>query len=103
MSEHGSFVTQYIHCEQCFEAAHTILLKQNKELCSSLIWSWQPAVDPMPIIAGKVGGLGSGDELITFEFDLNEQLAKLICHPLRIAVLAETGERIFTVVPNKII
>ena len=102
MSERGSFVTEYIYCAHCLEAAREVLLRREKFLCSTEIPSWEGA-DPatyLPIIAGKVGGLYAGEELNTFEFDLCDELATRICHPLRIAVLAEQGEEIFTVMPD---
>ena len=102
MSERGSFVTQYIYCDKCLAAAKSVLLRREKYLCSAVIPHWNPEHEgpEMPIIAGKVGGMGAGDELLKFEFEFNEEIAKLICHPMRIAVLAEGGERVFTVTPN---
>ncbi len=99
MSERGSFVTQYIDCDECFNATKKILLKTDKFLCSSVIPGWSNEPE-LPIIAGKIGGLYSGEELHTFEFEIIPDLAAKICHPLRIAVLAENGERIFTVLPT---
>ncbi len=99
MSERGSFVTQYIYCNKCLEAAKAVLLDRRKYLCSTELPGWNETGDTLPIIAGKIGGLYSGEELDTFEFELNEELSPRICHPLRIAVLADQGERIFTVMP----
>ncbi len=102
MSERGSFVTQYINCDKCFCAAKGILLHQEKYLCSVAIPHWNAANEgpELPIIAGKVGGLYRGEELDTFEDDLVLQLESVLCHPMRIAVLAECGERIFTASPK---
>ena len=96
MSERGSFVTENIYCPRCFEAAKKVLLCREMYLCSEVLT--HPGGE-LTIIAGKVGGLYAGEELHTFEFELNAELAKGICHPVRIAVLAESGERIFTVAP----
>jgi hypothetical protein len=46
----------------------------------------------LPVIAGKIGGISPGDEHHTMEFDLRPKLDRLLCHPVRIAVLAENGE-----------
>jgi hypothetical protein len=102
MSERGSFVTEYVYCGKCFEAAKSVLLGRHKGLCSVVVphWNLEHEGPEMPIIAGKVGGLGAGDELLAFEFGLNAEIAKVLCHPMRIAVLAESGERVFTVTPN---
>lgn len=100
MSERGAFVTEYIGCGPCLTAANGVLLDRSKSLCSTELPTWFDGGPPLPIIAGKIGGVYPGQELDTFEDELNEQLAKVICHPLRIAVLAEEGERIFTVMPN---
>jgi hypothetical protein len=102
MSERGSFVTEYVYCGKCFEAVKKVLLLREKHLCSVVVphWNAEREGPEMPIIAGKVGGFGAGDELLTFELGFNEELAKVLCHPMRIAVLAESGERVFTVTPN---
>lgn len=102
MSERGSFVTEYVSCTKCFDAAKSILLHREKYLCSVVVPHWNAASEgpELPIIAGKVGGLYRGDELDTFEHDLALVLEAVLCHPMRIAVLAETGERIVTVTPR---
>lgn len=98
MSERGSFVTEFIYCEKCFAAAKTVLIDQQKYLCSQVILA--PGGKEHPIIAGKVGGLYGCEELHDFE-GYSVELGALICHPLRIAVLAEAGQQIFTIEPAK--
>ena len=102
MSERGSFVTQYVYCDKCFEAAKSVLLFREKYLCGVVVPHWNPEREglELPIIAGKVGGLHVGEELHTFEHELVPALGAVLCHPMRIAVLAEGGERVFTVTPN---
>ena len=103
MSERGSFVTDYMYCDQCFEAAKGVLLSRHKYLCSVVIPHWDTGADKpreFPIIAGKVGGLYRGEELDTFEQELVPKLESVLCHSLRIAVLAESGKKIFTVTPT---
>ena len=102
MSERGSFVTEYVYCDKCFEAAKSILLFCEKYLCSVVVPHWNPEHEglEMPIIAGKVGGLYDCEELHMFERELVPALELALCHPMRIAVLAEGGERVFTVTPN---
>lgn len=100
MSERGSFVTEYCDCAKCFDAAKAVLLKNDKYFCSIVIPMWCGNVGELPIIAGKIGGLYSGEELHMFESEILPELERVICHPMRIAVLAENGEKIFTVAPN---
>ena len=100
MSDKGSFVTEYIYCEKCFEAAKSILIGQNKYLNSATVPHWNPNSEELPIIAGKIGGLYEGEEIHTFESEFISKLEKVICHNIRIAILAETGEMIITAMPT---
>ena len=101
MSERGSFVTEYIYCDKCFQAVKKILKGNGKFLCTVVIPAWKHCdAKELPIIAGKIGGLYQGEELVEFEFTLIPLIEDVICHPVRIAVLAECGEEIFTVNPS---
>lgn len=55
MSERGSFITEYIYCDKCFEACKQILLGNTK-------WLNSLQIHELPIIAGKIGGLYCGEE-----------------------------------------
>ena len=101
MSDRGSFVTEYIYCRKCFEAAKTILIGQEKYLTSTTIPHWSPDQEELPIIAGKIGGQYSGEEIDTFKYQFIPQLEDVICCRLRIAVLAEEGEEILFAVPSQ--
>jgi len=100
MSERGSFVTEYIYCGKCLEVAKSVLLKNEKYLRGIVVPMWGENPGELPIIAGKIGGMYSGEELDIFEVEIAPALADVLCHPMRIAVLAEIGEQIFTVTPN---
>ena len=101
MSERGSFVTEYIHCQKCLEVVKTLLLGKDKHLTGVLIPHWNGLADEfLAIVAGKVGGAGPGDELSVFADEIIPQLEINICHPLRIAVIAEQGHQIFEVEPR---
>jgi hypothetical protein len=102
MSERGSFVTEYIYCDKCFAAAKGVLLANDKYLRSVVVPQWGDKGGELKIIAGKVGGLYAGEELVEFEYQLIPALEQVICHPLRVAVLAERGERIFTAMPSEV-
>lgn len=99
MSERGSLVTEYIYCSSCFTSAKKVLLSKDKSLCTDTCSSWVPDGEDLPIIAGKLAGSYQGEELVFFETHLAVELAKVICCPLRVAVLAERGHQIFTVQP----
>ncbi len=102
MSERGSFVTEYIYCDRCLEVAKRVLLEDHKYLKGVEIPMWGGGTGFLPIIAGKVGGMYSGEEIVTFEHEIAPELAKEICHPMRIAVLAESGQRIFEIKPGEV-
>ena len=56
------------------------------------MWKGEDSGDKtLPIIAGKVGGLAEGDEFLAFKINLIPEIKERICHPVRIAVLAENG------------
>jgi len=95
MSERGTFVTNYIYCSKCYDVARKIL----EPLCDRAELGFKIIAKP-PIIVGEIGGLYPGEELDVFESEFLPELEKELCHEMRIAVLAETGERIFTIVPK---
>lgn len=99
MSERGSFVTEYIGCAHCLAVARDLLLAREKYLCSAQVPGWSTDKPLLPIIAGKVGGSYQGEELHTFSQQIVQALAARLCHPLRIAVLAEHGQEIFYITP----
>ena len=99
MSERGSFVTSYIYCDRCLEVVKQTLLAKRGGLCSTQIPTWQQGGDALPIIAGKVGASYPGGELFEMEAIVGELSGK-VCHDIRIAVLADEGEEIFTIKPN---
>lgn len=102
MSQRGSFVTEYIHCEECFNAAKLVLLKREKHLCSTTIPTWDHSGGELRIIAGKLGHEWS--EKFALEHEIAPELEHLLCHPLRVAVLEEGAEEAKTVViePNQV-
>ena len=95
MSERGSFVTEYVYCDKCFEHLK-ILLSDEKYLKSTQIEGWTGLKHDLPIIAGKIGGLYDQEEIDSMRDMLNEIEDKL-CHEIRVCVLAEGGEKIFKV------
>lgn len=101
MSERGSFVTEYIYCDKCFESLKKVLLARSKFLCSTTIPSWIDGEEELNIIAGKIGETYTGGELIYFSTEIIPEISKIICHPIRIAILPDNGEdRVFWILPN---
>ena len=47
---------------------------------------------PLPIFAGKVGGLYMGEEIHIIQDLAEEVLSLVICHPVRIAVVPENDD-----------
>jgi hypothetical protein len=109
MSERGSFCTEYIYCDRCFAAVKAILLQKEKHLCSVVIPSWvSPGEgfpdEELPIIAGKIGGLYSREEVTTFMEEYGDNIERAICHPVRIAVIPDDEDylgKIFELKPMK--
>lgn len=103
MSERGSFVTQYIYCGKCLEVLKHYLLKNDKYLCSQIIKTWEKdGEEELLIIAGKIGGLYIGEESEGFWADIGVDIARKICHTVRVAVITEHegSEKIFIIEPS---
>lgn len=91
MSQRGSFVTEYIYCEKCLEAARNILLADSVEI-------YGQALDD-PIIAGLIRH--SSDEALSFELNIFPRLLAVVCHEMRVVVIPEADNPvIFVVDPN---
>lgn len=89
MSFRGSFVTEYIYCKRCFLCARYILV--DKYYAASAIL---PGRDNklLPIIVGNIRDSSDGDEVSSFEEEYVLRLSEIICHQLRISLLAENSE-----------
>ena len=107
MSERGSFVTEYIYCKACFDAAWNVLNGHDKYLMATRVPAWgEPAIGiggeastVLPIIAGKIGGLYAGEELVEMETEYLPKIAERLCpgHDIRVAVLADVGSAMYRV------
>ena len=100
MSERSSFVTEYIYCSKCFEAAKAILSGDEKYLCAGQVKGYQLSPDGLPIVAGKHGGLGAKDDWGHFQ-KLMRRLSERICHPMRVAFIPESGPAICMMLRDK--
>lgn len=89
MSDRGSFVTEYLYCEKCLLIAKEHLIKNEKHLKGIQIPSWKEN-EYLPIIAGKIGGVGSADIYDTI-FKKSEEIASKVCHSMRISLISEEG------------
>jgi len=92
MSERGSFVTEYM-CGKCFDAARNLFFGDPVDSGSLL-----PVEICGSIIAGKIKSSWEGGEIFIME-ELLKKLSPLLCHEVRVAVLAEDGEKIITAKP----
>lgn len=111
MSERGSFCTEYINCDHCFEAAKKVLVSDEKYLYGVVLPGYSGRshetgeltgqVVSVPIIAGKLGALYPGGELDEMA-NLVTDLEKVICHPVRLVVMADNGGTMtFKAMPSK--
>ena len=91
MSERGSFVSEYIYCDQCTHKINEVLKSFFDQKFFNFV-----KLDKFNIFAGKIGGLYQGEELIFFEFEVIPKIEMVICHDVRFCVLGECGEKIFT-------
>jgi hypothetical protein len=91
MSDRGSFCTQYVYCDKCFDELCKHLIDNQKYLCSTIIPPWGDD-NEVPIIAGKIGGLGAGDIDLFFEFVLADKLKNKLCCDISISASDDNGE-----------
>jgi hypothetical protein len=97
VSERGTWVTEFIYCDRCVEAFRKFL---EDSVCAddeSKYWSFRRLGEHA--FAGRISGMFPGEELQLFEYDIVPKLKEMLCHSLRIAVLADGGSEIFTVLP----
>ena len=92
MSERSSFVTEYVYCNSCFAELKNVLICNDKYLCTHVLPSWEGDNRELPIIAGKIGGLGPGDDYIYMK-EIIDSLD--LCHPVRFAFLGDDGTSVF--------
>lgn len=106
MSERGSFVTEYIYCDKCYEAAREVFVSDDKYLRGVPIPMWGEGnrtgegfgddkhPRELPIIAGKIGGLYAGEEIHEMG-ELLRELKPKLCdgHTVSVAVLSDSGRR----------
>lgn len=96
MSERGTWITEHIYCAQCVERFQKFLDESGCLTDANKYWSY---VKSSPwSFAGRISGLYAGEELHDWE-NMAEDLQKILCHNMRIAVLAENGSEVFTVKP----
>ena len=100
MSERGSFVTEYIYCKKCFDAAWEVLNRDGKWLHATIANGYGGDKAQTRIISGGIRGLFPRQEIDDFKHEIIPLLQKVICHPLRMAVLAETGWFLTTIKPK---
>ncbi len=95
MSERGSWVTEYIYCAACAATVqHFVAAEGGDKYFSGEICCGNP------IFGGRISAMASGEELQIWEIHLGPMLAAKLCHPVRIAVLAEGGQKFYTLHPG---
>jgi len=98
MSERGTFVTEFVHCNDCFEKVKKVLL--SVDFRKEILYAYTLGKNA---VAGQIRGSWSGEELWIFESNIIPKLNKLdLCHRLRISVISDScGEKTFTFGENK--
>jgi hypothetical protein len=95
MSERGSFCTEYIYCQLCFQAAKRALVKDSKFLKGIEVPMWTGGDEGnLPIVAGKIGGSYPDEELLIVESDIFPEMAQELCHNIRVVVLPDSGKTV---------
>lgn len=98
MSERGTWLSSRIYCEKCRKGFTRFLDSSGAHFPPYRHWSGMQFAPGA--FCGEIGGLYAGEELHDWEYELLEALGKEICHPIRIAVLADEGQRIYEVRPK---
>lgn len=98
MSERGTWVSSRMYCKACIAGFTRFLDSSGAHFPPYRHWSGMQFAPGA--FVGEMGGLYAGQELHDWEALLPE-LQKQICHPLRIAVLADEGEKVYSLHPSR--
>ena len=85
MSERGTYITEYFYCPKCLQVAREHLTKTLHDDPVLLRFT----DGPFGALAGLVGGMYSGEEIDVIKNEVVEPLESLLCHPIRITVVAD--------------
>lgn len=106
MSERGSFCTEYIYCYTCFNAFKDVLCQDEKYLKGVTIPLWTGCEGKeLPIVAGKIGGMWSGQEFHDMENEYIPLIQEKMCNDctIRLTVMSDcNGTIIYKISKNKI-
>lgn len=86
MSDHGAYVTEYLHCSVCYDRLMVHL--------SARLTTRPCEVVPGHLLSGTISGLYAREEIHQMVSILEDFPA---CHPVRVAIVAERGEAIVTI------
>jgi hypothetical protein len=98
MSERWSFCTQYIYCPECARAVRKAARKQDYSQTNRGLGEFHTKC----IIAAFAGSLGPQDSEDEAD-QLKEDIAKVICHPVRLAIFydgSSRGQEMLTLIPK---
>lgn len=100
MSERGSVSSQYFYCNKCCLAAFAVFEDYYEYPVKSVVVRPQDEADKLGIaaeypiiIAAKTHCSYPGEEIDEFENDVAPELAKVLCHQARFAILCDSEER----------
>ena len=101
MSERGSFVTEWMYCDRCFQCVKKVLGQSEKHLTGIAIPRPHDNNLEMPIVAGRIGGLYQGEEIDAMKELIKDHLEPILCHAVRIAVLSEHDDVVLVATPAR--
>ncbi|MEY4707483.1 MAG: hypothetical protein RJB58_1206 [Pseudomonadota bacterium] len=97
MSERGTWVSGIVGCGKCREAIKATFM--GHPVPSRNFFAWEElASGGGGILAGRIGGWYIGEEADVFIDHIGPNLAAVICHPVRFAVMPENSHSIEIVV-----
>lgn len=92
MSDRGTFITDCIYCEKCLNAVREEIERNN------LVTVYMDQKNDTHV-SGTIKEGCPGFEIAYFREYIIPEIEKRICHTIRIAVLAESGQKMFMAVP----
>lgn len=105
MAWRGSFVTEYVYCNKCFEAVKHVMGKAAREhhrlYVHLLPITHNKEGIRFNILAGYIGVSGgwNGEILSLFEVQLQPEIEIGICHKMQIVIFPDTDGKIIHMEP----
>ena len=103
MSELGTFATELIWCLECENAVAAVLSKYvpwDSQCIDGFTIHGSSVGSRRTMFCGELRAGYAGEEIHAFEGEINTELQDVICHPLRLVVMAQNGDNmLFSLLP----